>query len=141
MNHRPSRPSSAHCHQHSVDHELPVDCWASRPAYDLAREQIHYNREIEPALPRPNVGDVCDPCLVGTCHCEMTLEDVRDQDGGLTDRPASRSIAMKRAEVVLTHDARHTMLAAGFSCLSQVKKDPGGTVDAVTSGERCRNQA
>src|SRR6185295_10464199 len=60
MNHRTAGVSPPHGHQHCVEHELTVNGRPRRPADDLAREQIHDDGEVEPALPGPNVGDIRD---------------------------------------------------------------------------------
>lgn len=49
------------------------------PAYDLAREEVHHDGQIEPSLPGTDVGDVRNPGLVGPRHRELTLQHVRDQ--------------------------------------------------------------
>ena len=95
MNHRASGASPAYSHQHRVEHELAVNGWSRRPADNPAREQIHDDGQVEPALPRPNVGDIGDPGLVSPRHRELPLQEVGDQDGGLADRPAPRSIAVQ----------------------------------------------
>ena len=73
MNHRATRASPTHGHQHRVEHELAVNGGSRRPADDLAREQIHDHGQVEPALPRPNVGNIRDPRLVSTRHRELPL--------------------------------------------------------------------
>jgi hypothetical protein len=123
MDHGAAWRSWAYGHHHRVEHELTVDRRARRPADDPGREQIHDDCQIHPALPRPNVGDVCHPSLVGACHRELSPQNIRDQDGWLADRPASGSIAMKCAQVVQSHEARDTVLAAGVACLTQVQED------------------
>ena len=44
------------------------------PAYDLAREQVQDDGQIEPSLPGTDVGDVRHPRLVGLEHRELTLQ-------------------------------------------------------------------
>jgi hypothetical protein len=58
MNHRAAGTSPAHGHQHGVEDELAVNRRSRRPADDLAREQIQDDGQVEPPLPRPNVGDI-----------------------------------------------------------------------------------
>jgi hypothetical protein len=61
MNPRASRASRTHGHQHGVEGELAVDGRTRRPTDDLAREEIHHHDQVQPALPRPHVGDIRDP--------------------------------------------------------------------------------
>ena len=78
--------------------------------------------------------------LLGACHGELPLQEIRDQDGGFTDRPAPRAIAMKGAQAVLAHEARDAMLAAGLSGLTQVQEDARRAVDPLTRDERRPDQ-
>ncbi len=112
-----------------------------RPADDLAREQIHDDGQVEPALPRPNVGDIRDPRLVSPRHRELPLQEVGDQDGWLADRPAPRAIAVQGAQVIHAHQPGDAVLATGLSGLPQVQEDARGAVDALTRGERRTDQA
>src|SRR5262245_46877220 len=123
MNQSAPRSSPPNSHEHGVQHELTVDRGIRGPAYDLSREQIHHHGEIEPALPGPNVGNIGDPSLVGSCDGELPLQDVGNQDRWLADRPTPSSIAVKSAKTVFAHEARYAMLAACFSRLAQVQED------------------
>ena len=114
---------------------------AGGPADDHAREQIHDDGQVEPALPRPNVGDIGHPGLVWPRHGELSLQEIRDQDRRLADRPAPRAIAMQRAQIGLAHQPRDAMLAAGLSGFTQIEEDARSAVDAVTRDERRANQA
>ena len=56
------------------------------PPDDAARVQVEHDRQIQPALPRPDEGDVGGPPLVWMVGLEVTLEHV----GG--DGPAVRAV-------------------------------------------------
>src|SRR5947208_9194119 len=47
------------------------------PADDLAVKQIEHTGKIEPALSRPNVGDVCKPRPVGCRDTKVLLQAIR----------------------------------------------------------------
>ncbi len=114
-----------HSHQHRVEHELAVNGGSCRPADDLARAQIHDDGQVEPALPRPNVGHIRDPRLVSTRHRELPLQESGNQDGGLANRPAPCAIAVQGAQLTLAHQARDAVLTAGLAGLPQVRKTRG----------------
>ena len=92
MNHGPARTPSAYGHQNGVEHQIAVNRRTGRPADDLAREELHDDGEIEPALPRPNIGDIRYPGGVRPRDGETPLQQVGDQDGGFADRPAPEAI-------------------------------------------------
>ena len=41
-----------------------------------ARMQVENDREIDPALPRPDLGDVAGPLLVGLARSEILLQEI-----------------------------------------------------------------
>ena len=56
------------------------------PRTDLDQNTIATFNVLEdgqPALPRTNVGDIRDRGPMGLCHRELTLQQIRDQDGWL----------------------------------------------------------
>jgi hypothetical protein len=106
-----------------------------RPTDDLAREEIHDDGEVEPALPRPNVGDIRHPGRVRPRDGETPLQQVGDQDRGFVDRPAPDAIAMKRPQMVLAHEPSDEVLTARLSRLTQVEENAGSAIDAVTGDE------
>ena len=55
---------------------LPVDGFAHAPAHDAATEEVDHNRQVEPALGIPDVGDVACPGAVGRGREEVTSHDV-----------------------------------------------------------------
>src|SRR5713101_1933758 len=141
MNHSAARMSPTHGHQYRVEYEFAVDGRSSRPTDDLAREQIHDDGQVEPALPRPNVGDIRDPGLVSPRHRKLPLQEVGDQDGWLADWPAPCSIAVQGAQAIHTHQPCDAVLATGFAGLAQIQEDAGGSVDTLALSERRPNQS
>ena len=113
------------------------DEWsARRPADDLAREQIHHDGEVEPALPRPNVGDIRDPGLVSpvtvNCRCrrlgirtaglptDQRLCDSRARRGvGVAHQTCTRSLNPGNSKQVRCNEAAvATQLTVGFAVVS-----------------------
>lgn len=136
-----SRPPSPHCHEHRVQHELPVYCCPSRPADDPAGVQVHDHSEVEPALPSPDVGNIRDPGTIWLGYGELALKKVRDQHRWFADRDAPSPITVKSAQSILSHEPFDSVLAAGFPSLSQVQEHAWRAVDAVAGNKRCPNQA
>src|SRR5690606_23654823 len=59
--------------------QLAANCRLGGTANNFAREQIHDDSQIEPALPGPNVGNVRNPDLVRMRRCELALQQVGNQ--------------------------------------------------------------
>jgi len=74
MHHGVTRPATAYRHRDGIEHDLAVDRRAGCPADDFPGEKVHDHCEIQPPLPRANVGDICDPDCVGTRHSELALQ-------------------------------------------------------------------
>lgn len=47
------------------------------PSDNLAREQIHYTRQIQPSFQRPNIGNIGNPNRIGLVDIELALEKIR----------------------------------------------------------------
>lgn len=113
---------------------------AASPADDLAREEIHDHREIEPAFPRPKVRDVSDPHPVWARDRELALQQIRNQDGRLADGPTPGAIPVQGTQPVLPHEAGHPVLAAGLARLSEIQEHAWCAVDALARDERRSDQ-
>jgi hypothetical protein len=72
-------PSLSSGHEHGIQHELAAKRRTRGPTDDLAREQGHNNRQMQPALPGAKVGNISDPGLIRPRHRELSLQQVRDQ--------------------------------------------------------------
>lgn len=108
-----SWPTTADSHQHSVEHEFFSDVRRYRPANDLSRERIHYDRQVEPAFPGADVRNVGNPSPVRLADGELTLEDVRSELGGL-GAEFGLPTAPRTGRILLTRMRRATR------CLLQV---------------------
>ena len=94
-------------HHQRVGDELGRHGRAHRPTHHPAREQVEHGRHIEPALARPDVGEVGHPFAVGRRRLEAAAEHVRRdrprRSVSQIDRqpPSSRT----RSQPALTHQA------------------------------------
>ena len=72
--------------------ELLVKTVAHRPAHDPSRVQVEDHRQVQPALPRPDVGDVAPPLPIRPSRREVLVEVVgRDREGVAAVRRASEA--------------------------------------------------
>ena len=104
-----------HRHHDRIEDDLAMNRRARGPTDDPAGEQIHDDRQVQPALPSPYVGDIRYPGLIWTCNRELPLEDVRNDYRWLVHGTSSSPIAMQSAQPVLTHQAFDSVLAASLT--------------------------
>src|SRR5690606_24840692 len=92
--------------------------------------------QVKPALPRADIGDVRHPRVVGLRGGELSLQEVRDQDGRLADGPATDAIAVQGTQVRLTHQTGNAVFAAGLAGFTQVEENARRAIDPVARDER-----
>src|SRR5439155_25998731 len=84
------RPTSLQRLLKCVDDELGTEMILERPADDSAAEAIEHDREVEPALPAAQVGDVGQPERVGLRRGEVAPDQIV---GDAHTRDADRRLA------------------------------------------------
>src|SRR5690606_23631328 len=71
---------------------------------------------VEPALPRPQVGDVGRPDLIRPPDAEAAIEHVLSRGNGRhADRRAPSTAPLLRLEPLLAHQTRHAVLTAAHA--------------------------
>ena len=104
--------------QYRFQDQLSMNRWLDGPTHDLAREQIHDDGQVKPALPSTDVGDVRHPRLIGLGYRELTLQQVGDQHVRLGNRDMTYAIAVERVQAVLAHESSNPVLAAGLTAFA-----------------------
>jgi hypothetical protein len=122
---RAARLASPHRHQDRVDDDLAGQCRLHGPPDDASRIEVHHHGQVEPALPRADVGDVGHPHLIRLLDRELSLQLVRSDDRRTPgDRPR-RLVAPHSTDFLGAHDARDTMTPTLLAGLSQVEEYAG----------------
>src|SRR5215469_243389 len=140
MDHSSSRTSASHSHHHSIQNEFPPQTRSRGPAHDQSGKQIHYDREIHPALPRANVSNISDPDLIWPDDVKVSLDQVRCDHSRLPGGVPTSSVAVKCLDLVYPHQARDPMFAACFTGLAQIEEDPRRPVDTMAGRVRRSDQ-
>jgi hypothetical protein len=70
-------------HHQRIGDELRGHCGLHRPANHSSREQVDDRSNIEPALRRPDIGEVGDSFSIGRRRLEAAVEDVRSDGASL----------------------------------------------------------
>ena len=140
VDNRALRAAASNSHEDRVEYEFATDRRSRSPANDHSGEKIHDHRQVKPAFPCADVGNICNPSLVRPGDIEIALQNVRKELGGLCCRVVPYPIATYRANLVDAHEARHAMFATSLPSLAEIEKHARGTIDAVTGNERCADQ-
>ena len=120
-------------HLERVEDELGAHVIGHRPAHDPAREDILNRRQVEPALPGSEIGDVRDPEPVRTVGGERAVDEVlADADPRHADRGAAAPAPDQAA------DAQRRASAARHACARRARRRRGparhgcaATIDAA----------
>ena len=91
MDHGIATASAPNGHQHGIQHEPTAQRGLGRPADDAPREEIHDDRQIQPARPGSDIGDTRDPNLVRPDDVEVPLNEFRRNGRGLASRVLTSS--------------------------------------------------
>jgi hypothetical protein len=87
--------ATSECHVQSLYDQGCILGRCHRPSYHYAREQIKHNRKKEPSFPRPDVGSICHPFLVGGVSMEVALEKVQKTHISQRDNERARYAVRK----------------------------------------------
>ena len=129
-------------HLQRVDHDVGVHRRRHRPADDLAREQIHRDREVEPALVGRDVGHVRDPDLVGCVGPEVAIHAIgRDREAVVGVRGLHSEASLRlRTQAGNAHQARDPMPTAGHAAAPQRAEHARRAVDLAAVVEHAADQ-
>ena len=110
---------------------------AHRPTDDTAREQVDDGGRVEPALCRPDVGEVGDPFLVRRRGLELPIQHVvRCLVPGAFVR-GQPSAAWPGPQSLLAHQTLDTVQPACGTLGEHVVPDPPGTIRPIAANEAC----
>ena len=70
-------PAQGDGHVQGTDRQVLLHPIADRPPDHPARMQVEDDGQIDPALPRPDPGDVTSPFLVGLARRKVLIQEVR----------------------------------------------------------------
>src|SRR3954471_22909554 len=84
--------------------QLLVQSIADGPADHPPRKQIQHHSEVEPALARPQIGDIRFPLLVRALGREVLLEEIgSDREGMMAVGSAFEAPRLPSLEAILAH--------------------------------------
>lgn len=121
-------------HLERVEHQLLLKAFGHRPTHHPAREQIEDHRQVEPALPGPDIGDVCYPGLVRTVGGELSVEDVRGYRLVMLGIGGSPELAPRGAlQAHLAHQTSYPLAAEAQTLGPQLGVDARAAVGPTAS--------
>src|ERR1700732_3485003 len=78
-----------------------------RPADHLAAVRVEDDRQVQPALPRADIRDIGEPCLVGSRGGELALHQIFDPDLLVGHRCPSEAPWWPTDQTGDTHQSSH----------------------------------
>ena len=110
----------------SLEHPLMAQRLIQRPPHYFARIQIEENRQIQPALSRPYVGDITNPGLVGVSGLEIALQPIGSHRKGVVRvRRLAKSTPDDRAQSQCAHPSSHSIFSYRPTFFPQRTRDFG----------------
>ena len=126
------RPALGDGHPQSGTDQLGRHARGHRPADDLAREQVHHHRQIQPAAAGTQVGNVGDPCLVRARGVELPVQHIGRHRQAVPAIGRVHELAMPdRAQPVFTHQPANPMAAKLQPFGAQHLQQPAAAVTAA----------
>jgi hypothetical protein len=122
-----------HGHHQRIGHELRGHAVLHRPANDATRVQVQHRSGIQPALGRPDVGEVGHPLLVGRIGLELTVQHVVGDGAALASVLRQASTPWPRAQGLFSHEPFNAMQSASLTQCKHVMPHAPGAIGAVAA--------
>lgn len=103
-----------------------------RPSDDFAAVKVHHYCQVKIAFVGGDIGNIRDPGLVGCCERRLLFEPVGSNSQPMITVRGSRTERsfLQPANLVLTHQARNPMPAAGMALALKLLGHSGAAVTA-----------
>ena len=119
------RLSDGDGHAQGPQSQILLHAVADRPTNDAARKQINECSQINPTLPRSDIGDITCPFLLRPARRKILLQEIRrDVEGMVTVGGALELPAADNLDAVLAHQTAHPALADADAQLVQFLGHP-----------------
>ena len=106
------RPSNCDRHVQCPERQILLHAVADGPADHSARKQINDYSQINPPLPRPDIGDVTCPLLVRPACAKVLLQEIRrDVEDVIAVRSRFEFASPNDLYAILAHQSPDTALA------------------------------
>ncbi len=103
--------------------------------------QIQDNRQIQPTLPRRNLGDFSRPRAVGSINDEFTIKAIGRKNWGASLDILRTFVAANCLHLDVTHDSLEAMIAASLARLTYIGKHTRLSIHAYDGKKRVKNQS
>src|SRR5215469_14151687 len=109
-------------HLQCVQRNASFQSFAQGPADHSAREQIQYNRQVQPTLQGPQIGNIADPAGIGGGHSKASRQQITldchsvSGVGGTTEAPT-----FPCAQTGRPHQTRYALARGALAALAQLR--------------------
>src|SRR5918993_3150297 len=118
-------------------HQLFVQAIAGGPTHDTPGIKVDDDRQVQPALSRPDVADVGAPLLVGALGREVLVEEVRrDREGVQAVGGALEAARLPGSEAVLAHQPGRPATTHGEAGVLQLARHAWAAVGPTRERKR-----
>ena len=118
------------------DGEVTLQTVTRGPTDDAAREEVQHDGEVEPALCRPDVGDVCPPLPVRAICCEVLRHQIgRYGPGMFAVRRALEAPFLPRDQLVLAHQSCRAVASDLMALVDEIAVHARAAIGAVRQCE------
>ena len=120
----------------SLDGQTALQPVTRRPADDPPRVEVEHDRKVEPALRRPDVGDVGAPFPILLLSFEVLSEQVgRDWPGVFAVCGPLEPPFLTGHEAILPHQPGRSMAPDPVAVVDEIPMHPRATIGAIRQGE------
>jgi hypothetical protein len=125
-------PAQRNGHVQGTDREIFLHPVADGPTYHPAGMQVEDDGQINPALARPDIGDVAGPFLVGLARSEILLQEIwRDVECMVAVSRCLEFMGSDHANCVLPHQTAYPAVPDAQAQLVQLFRHSGAAIAAL----------
>jgi hypothetical protein len=118
-------------HLESIGGQLGPEMVSHGPADNLAAVRVEDDRQVQPALPGADVGDIAEPLLVGSRRDELPLHQILKLDLLVGHRCPTKSPRWTADQAGGAHQASDALAGDALLASTQVGMDTRRAVGAV----------
>src|SRR6266511_4602337 len=131
LNQPPFRTTCCQCHGECGRGQFGAQVVGHGPADHCAAVGVDDDRQVQPALPRADVGDVAEPFLVRCAGGEVALHEILDLHFWISDGRSTEPTWRPTHQTSLAHEASNALAGDALLMLAQFGMDTRCAIGAT----------